>query len=210
MTPPEKHRHLIEHDGVRVEAAGDTLVVAYDRRHDGFARIAGVLALNGLDVLAASVHTEGGRELAEFTVDPGVSARPRWDRVTEDVERALNGRLALRSRLAERSRSSRRPHVVEHQFEPAVRFDNGSTTSSTVVEVVGPDSTGLLYRLARTLGDFDLAVTAARIHTMGADVVDSFYVEPPGGGLVSDPELQAEIRRALLEELDPELLPPGI
>ncbi|MCB1013433.1 MAG: hypothetical protein KDB15_17385, partial [Microthrixaceae bacterium] len=52
-------------------------------------------------------------------------------------------------------------------------------------------------------GDFDLGVTAARIHTMGADVVDSFYVEPPGGGLLVDEGLQAEIRRALLDELDP-------
>ena len=200
---PEKHRHLLEGQGVCTEAVADTLVVAYDRRHDGFARIAGVLALNGLDVLGASVHTEGGRELAEFTVDTGVSACPHWERVSADVEAALNGRLALRSRLAERSRSTRRPHVVEHQFEPAVRFDNGSTTSTTVVEVVGPDSTGLLYRLARALGDFDLGVTAARIHTMGADVVDSFYVEPPGGGLLVDEGLQAEIRRALLDELDP-------
>lgn len=195
--------HLLAGSGVCIEATGSSLAVAYDPRSDGFARIAGVLALHHLDVLAASVRSEGGRELAEFTVDAGTAVEPRWDRVTGDLRAAMCARLALRSRLADRSRSLRPGHVAAHQFEPSVRFDNATGTARTVVEVVGPDSTGLLYRLARTLGEFDLSVTGAHIHTMGVDVVDSFYVETPGGGLLTDEGLQAELRRALLEELHP-------
>ena len=71
-----------------------------------------------------------------------------------------------------------------------------------MIEVVGPDSFGLLYRLGRALADFDLNVTAARIHTMGDDVVDTFYVTDGSGGRVVDEELQAEIRRALLDALE--------
>ena len=62
------------------------------------------------------------------------------------------------------------------------------------IEVVGPDSVGLLYRLARALTEFDVDVSGARIDTVGHDVVDSFYVTSYGGP-IEDPELQEEIRR---------------
>lgn len=202
--PDPAQRRLLECEDMRVEGGGDRLTVAYEDRPGAFCRVAGALALHGLDVLSANVHSHGDRSVAEFTVRVGPSGCVAWDRVTEDVEKALGGRLALRSRLSERARSRYRSrHVGEHQFIPAVRFDNGGTTSSTVIEVVGPDSVGLLYRLARALGDFDLRVTGARIHTMGVDVIDSFYVTLPDGGRLTSPELQAELTRALLEELEP-------
>lgn len=209
--PDPAQRRLLECEGMQVTGRGDRLTVAYEDRPGAFCRVGGALALHGLDVRSADVHSNGVRSVAEFTVRVGPSGSVPWDRVTDDVESALSGRLALRSRLAERARSRQRSrHVGEHQFTPAVRFDNGGTTSSTVIEVVGPDSVGLLYRLARALGDFDLQVTGARIHTMGVDVIDSFYVTLPGGGRLTSPELQGELTRALLEELEPLLGSDGI
>jgi [protein-PII] uridylyltransferase len=83
-----------------------------------------------------------------------------------------------------------------------VRFDNGDSAPTTVIEVVGPDSFGLLYRLGRALAEFNLNVTAARIHTMGHDVVDAFHVTDGEGGRVVDEDLQVEIRRSLLDALE--------
>ncbi|MCZ7630562.1 MAG: hypothetical protein M5U19_16670 [Microthrixaceae bacterium] len=209
--PDRQQRGLLDRWGTQVEGTGDRLTVAYEERPGAFSRVGGALALHGLDVLSADVHSNGIRSVAEFTVRAGPSGCIAWDLVTDDVERALGGRLALRSRLAERARSLQRSrHVGEHQFAPAVRFDNSATSGSTVIEVVGPDSVGLLYRLARALGEFDLQITRARIDTMGVDVVDSFYVMFAGGGRVVSAELQEELTRALLDELEPVTGPTGV
>jgi [protein-PII] uridylyltransferase len=68
---------------------------------------------------------------------------------------------------------------------------------------VGPDRIGLLYGLTRALADLDLNVSSAKIHTMGDDVIDTFYLTLAHGGQVQDSEHQAEIRRALMHVLEP-------
>lgn len=202
--PDPGQLEMLHGEGVEIECRGDRLTVAFEDRPGAFVRIAGVLALHGLDVVAADIHSDRARCVDEFRVRLGRSETVAWDRVADDVARALDGRLALRSRLVERERSMpARRQPGQHQFDPAVRFDNEAASGSTVIEVVGPDSVGLLYRLARALGEFDLAITGARIHTMGVDAVDSFYVTTRDGERLTSAELQAEITRALLEELEP-------
>lgn len=202
--PDETQLELLAGNGVRTHFEHNRLSVAFEDRPGAFCRIAGALALHRLDVVAANIHMSGSRCVDEFVLREALVGDEVPQRVIGDVEAALDGRLALRSRLGDRERSQPpRRHAGEHRFEPAVRFDNGASARSTVIEVTGPDSVGLLYRLARALGEFDLAITGARIHTMGVDVVDCFYVIPPGGGRLTSPELQSEISRALIDELDP-------
>mgnify|MGYP001195826039 CR=1 FL=1 len=74
---------------------------------------------------------------------------------------------------------------------------------ATVLEVVGPDSLGLLYRLTRAMADLNVDVRTAKIQTIGADVVDAFYVVSTDGSKIVDPDHQGEIRRALLHALEP-------
>ena len=90
-----------------------------------------------------------------------------------------------------------------NQLAPRVRFDNEATPDSTVLEVFGPDSMGLLYRLTRAMAEFQLDVSTAKISTLGADVVDAFYVTDRDGGKLEDADLQEEIRRSLLHALEP-------
>jgi [protein-PII] uridylyltransferase len=178
-------------------------VICPDRR-GLFFRIAGTLALHGLDVVEANVYSERGMAVDEFRVVAGGSGVLPWDKVRRDVLRALEGRLAVQARLEERARTLRRRRPVgPSQFPPRVRFDNDTSSSSTVIEAVGPDRLGLLHGLTRALAELDLDVSSARIHTVGGDVVDTFHVTDPMGGKVRDAEYQAEIRRALLHVLDP-------
>src|SRR5581483_4703256 len=70
--PTGDHLALLEAGIDHVAGSGDTLTVVNDDRPGMFSRIAGVLALHGLDVLAAAAwSSEDGRALAEFRVaDP--------------------------------------------------------------------------------------------------------------------------------------------
>ena len=203
--PTPSQRDLLSVPGVAVECGGERITVSCADAAGVFSRVAGALALHGLDVVQANVLSEDGRALDEFVVRAGRGGRVPWEPVEVDVRRALERRLALDARMEERARSHSRPrHVGMHQFEPAVRFDNGASggEGKTVIEVVGPDSVGLLYRLARALTEFDVDVSGAHIDTLGHDVVDSFYVTSAGDP-IEDQELQSEISRALMHALEP-------
>ncbi|UDY34600.1 [protein-PII] uridylyltransferase [Dermatobacter hominis] len=202
--PTEAQRELLGKGGVQIQAEDDAITVVCPDRPGVFHRVAGVLALHGLDVISAAIHSEDGMALDEFRVDAGPSGIIQWDRVGEDVVKVLEGRLAIQARLDERIRTHRgrrRPGI--HQLGHAVRFDNDASADATVLEIVGADSIGLLYRLTRALTDLDVDVRTAKIHTMGADVVDAFYVVSSGGAKIVDEAHQDEIRRALLHALEP-------
>jgi [protein-PII] uridylyltransferase len=68
--------------------------------------------------------------------------------------------------------------------------------NSTIVEIRAGDRAGLLYRLTTALADLGLDVTSARIETLGADALDSFYVCDPRGTAM-DAELRRRVELAL-------------
>mgnify|MGYP001021916556 CR=1 FL=1 len=76
--------------------------------------------------------------------------------------------------------------------------------ASKSVEVQAPDGIGVLYRITHSLTDLDLDVRSAKIHTLGAEVVDAFYVRDRSGAKVTDPEYLAEIERAIVHALTEE------
>jgi len=204
LFPTKEQRELMSQGGLHVSADGERITVVFPDRLGVFFRVAGALALHGLDVVEANVHSEDGMGVDEFRVVVGGSGVLAWDDVQADVIKAVEGRLAVQARLDERAKNTRRrSRLGPSQFPSRVRFDNDATRDSTVLEAVGPDRMGLLYGLTRALADLDLNVSSAKIHTMGSDVVDTFYVTLASGGKVLDPEHQDEIRRALMHVLEP-------
>jgi len=203
--PTAEQRELMATGETRVVGREDQLVVVCSDRPGVVSRVAGVLALHGLEVVRAVIHSEGDVVLDEFRVEVDAARLVPWERVVVDVERVLDGRLALASRLSERigSAHQRRPGI--HQLVPLVRFDNDGSDDATIIEVVGPDTPGLLYRITKAMAEMYLDVRSARIQTVGDDVVDTFYVVDAAGAKVTDPEVQHEVRRALMFALDEEL-----
>jgi [protein-PII] uridylyltransferase len=116
--------------------------------------------------------------------------------VHADVRRAYDDALPLESRLAERERAYARDDA--RVVPPRVLWVDDASADSTVVEVRAHDAIGLLHRLTRALADAALDVRSARVSTLGAEVVDAFYVVDGTGGPVTDAERRAEIERRLL------------
>ncbi|MDQ1378071.1 MAG: [protein-PII] uridylyltransferase [Acidimicrobiaceae bacterium] len=198
--PSPQQLAWLEQPGRHIDATGDVLTVVTGDRPGVFSRVAGVLALHGLDVIAASAQsTDAGRALAEFRVVDHVRDAVPWPRVLADLDRALDGRLALSARMAERVRTydrpgpfSRRPTVA------AVTFDNAASTSATVMDVHTVDRVGVLYRVTRAMAELDLDIRSARVQTLGPEVVDSFYVRDDQGQKVTGHDCLREIERAVL------------
>jgi [protein-PII] uridylyltransferase len=185
--------------GQHIDCGGNVVTVITADRPGIFSRVAGVLTLHGLDVLAAAAYSDDGRALSEFLVaDPFRDETP-WGRVAADLERAVEGRLALHARVAERARLYSRPARIasRRRFAAAVRFDNHASADATVIDVHASDATGVLYRITRALAELDLDIRRARVQTLGAQVVDAFYVRDAQGKITDDQRL-AEVERAIL------------
>ncbi|MEU4219184.1 [protein-PII] uridylyltransferase, partial [Actinoplanes sp. NPDC026623] len=59
---------------------------------------------------------------------------------------------------------------------PRVVWHRGAATDAVVLELRAADSAGLLFRVAAALDEAGAEVRAARISTLGGDVVDAFYL----------------------------------
>lgn len=181
-----------------VSGEGEWVVVVCEDRAGLMCRVAGVLALHGLNVVEATAESDGDIAIDRFRVQSRATGMIRWEKVAEDVELAITGHLAIRARLAERERSHRRRYEPGlSQFEAGVRFDDELATGATMIEVVGLDRTGLLYELTRALGEMDVDIRSAKIHTLGVDAIDTFYVTDREGRPIVDADFRREIRRSL-------------
>jgi [protein-PII] uridylyltransferase len=69
------------------------------------------------------------------------------------------------------------------------------------VEVRAHDAPGLLWRVGRALGECGLDVRAARVETLGAEVVDVFYVTGEDGQPLADRERRRAIVGSVLAAL---------
>ncbi len=167
--------------GVEDVADGQQVTIGAPDERGLFSRLAGVLALNQLDVRAAKVNVVDGRATAVFAVRPRFGRAPQPAILADAVRAALEGTLPLAQRLRQREADYRQdaarsapPRVSWHDSEVS-----GEATS--IVEVRAGDRAGLLYRLTAALGAEGLDVTSARIETLGADAADYFYVSNPAG-----------------------------
>ena len=208
----EKHRDLLSQRQLAVtwDDRDDELlectVVAPDRP-GMLATVAGVLALHGFDIRAASAYgDETGMALEVYR---GVDTFERLDgggraTIEHDIDGALAGRLPVRERLDQRIRRYRRTPTGDDTVE--VRFDLDASTTATVCEVHAPDDVGLLARIAAVFTDLELDVTAALVSTLGERVVDVFYVRDVYGAKLTEPLALDRLRATIVARLTADTL----
>jgi|TARA_B100001105_G_scaffold59931_1_gene46165 [protein-PII] uridylyltransferase len=196
---PDAGQRLLLADGsFLVRGEGRTLTVVANDRTGTFSKVAGVLSLNGADVLGASAHSENGRALSVFRVGPAPDGDPDWTRIADQIRLALAGRLALSARLGDRSRTYRPVRLSARPARPRMTVDNLTSATATVLEVTCPDGVGVLYRITRAFAELDLDIVRAHVQTLGSDVVDAFYVRNASGDKITDVDHLAEIELSVL------------
>ena len=147
-------------------------------------RAAGVLASHRLTVRSANATSVGGTAVTVFDVEPEFGDPPDPTLVAGDLRRMLLGRLDVEDRLERRARAvPPRGAVIP---APRVTLVDEASDTATVVEVRAHDAPGLLWRVGRALGECGLNVRAARVETLGAEVVDVFYVTDEDGEPLTD------------------------
>lgn len=165
-----------------VEITPDRVTVAAADRLGLLAAVAGCLTLHRLDVVSADTATVTGDSGQVAIVACRVQARdssgPDRQRLAADLHKALSGELRVDQALAARVRSTNRPRggSGREAAPPRVVWAMDAATDATILELRAADDVGLLYRVAHALELAGANVRAARISTLGSDVVDAFYL----------------------------------
>lgn len=198
--PTDEDRLLMVGDDLQVVAGGDTITIANPDRPGAFARVAGAISLNGLNVLSVEAFSDDTPlALSRWKVASRLDTPIDWDAIEADLRLALAGRLAIEARLSDRMRTYGSPAVLSAGGERReVHFDNEGSTRATIVQVLAPDQIGLLYRITHALADMDIDLRSAKVQTLGHEVIDSFYVVDHTGEKLTDERHLGEVERAVL------------
>jgi [protein-PII] uridylyltransferase len=172
-----------------VRVSRDRVSVTATDRSGLLAAVAGCLSLHRLDVVAADASTHEGVARVTCAIQARYGGEPEVEALIGDLRRAATGDLDVAARLAARERSAHRQHDT---IEPRVVWQ--PATRAAVLELRAADSPGLLYRVANALAMAGAQVRAARISTLGGDVVDAFYLVGPW----DDAEERAAVEAAVL------------
>jgi [protein-PII] uridylyltransferase len=170
-----------------------------------FASITGALAAWGMNILKADAFANrAGTVLDTFrfidlhrTLELNPQEVARFKTSVADV---LAGRTTLETMMKGRisDQPALRPKV---HISTQVRFDDESSSHSTLMELITFDRPGLLYQVSSALAGLGCNIEVALIDTEGQKVIDVFYLTSQGAKL--EPARQSAIRQALLERLSP-------
>ena len=186
----------------------DITVYAFDHKTTKiFSKIAGVMAVNGLQVLGARITTRVDHlAIDEFhVVDSHFAGVPPEYRLAE-LESSIRGVLTGQVSLEALIQSGNRPRFGSRELpakgeEPKVEIDNESSDHFTIVDVFADDRQGLLYVIANAIAEMGLSVHSAKISTRLDQVVDVFYISDAMGKKVFDTDVLRDMRMRLLADI---------
>jgi [protein-PII] uridylyltransferase len=168
-----------------------------------FASITGTLAAWGMSIVKADAFANAaGLVLDTFrfgdlyrTLELNPSEA---ERLKSDLVDVLDGRMELAKLLSGRLHAAqgRKPKVP---ILTKLRFDDSSSSHSTLLELITQDRPGLLYQVSSVLAELDCNIEIALIDTEGEKAIDVFYLTAQGRKLL--PELQAAIEQAMFAKL---------
>ncbi|MEU9823818.1 [protein-PII] uridylyltransferase [Micromonospora chersina] len=187
--PPAPDPALVAGPLPVVHLGEDRVSVAAADRRGLLATVAGCLALHRLEVISADAATVDGRALVQCRVQPRYGLAPDPIALRADLRRAVGGDVSVTQRLRGRALAARGQGAA-----PRVVWHREAATDAVLLELRAADAAGLLYRVACALDEAGAQVRAARISTLGGDVVDAFYLV---GGWPSDAD-RARIEAAVL------------
>ncbi|MGC2475382.1 MAG: [protein-PII] uridylyltransferase [Candidatus Sulfotelmatobacter sp.] len=168
-----------------------------------FAKLAGALAAWGMNIVKANAFSNQSGTVVDTlyftdrfrTLELNLS---EWDRFRKSVASVLLGEADLEKMLRDRQRSEKGA-IAKVKVETKIDFDDASSATTTIVQVIAQDRPRLLHRIASRLSEQKCNIEIALIDTEGQMAIDTFYLTSGGKKLGGDH--QKKVAAALFEEL---------
>jgi [protein-PII] uridylyltransferase len=168
-----------------------------------FAKLAGVLAAWGMNIVKANAFSNQAGIVVDTlyftdrfrTLELNLS---EWDRFRRSVASVLLGEADLDRMLRDRQRSEKGT-IAKVKVDTKIEFDDLSSATTTIVQVIAQDRPRLLHRIASCLSDQDCNIEIALIDTEGQMAIDTFYLTAAGKKLT--PDHQNRVEQVLIEQL---------
>lgn len=184
-----------------------TITICAKDRPGLFAKFAGVLTLNQIDILSAQIFTwrnSTALDILEVTPPPDrIFEKEMWQKAAQELTAALTGQIDLPV-LLHKKRSTTRPVQLPGMERYAkVVVDNSSSSFFTIIEVFANSFKGLLFAITDALYRCGLDIWVAKIATDVDQVVDVFYVRDFDGQKITDRDKLNHIKQTVLSAIKP-------
>jgi len=168
-----------------------------------FATLSGVLAAWGMNIVKANAFSNAAGVVVDTfhftdrfrTLELNLS---EWARFKNSVVSVMMGEADLDRMLRDRQRSEKGA-IAKVKVETKIEFDDSSSATTTIVQVITQDRPRLLHGIASCLSDQKCNIEIALIDTEGQMAIDTFYLTSGGRKLRAGHQKQVE--KALIEQL---------
>jgi len=168
-----------------------------------FAKITGVLSLNGVNIIDAQLYTLPDGTVLDLLWVTDLTQKPitnnaMWSEINKEMKGAISGSLDVHE-LVKRQSKKRLLSRVRKPGDTQIEIDNDVSIGETVVDVVTPDRTGLLYDISRTFFELNCTIDRAKITTYADRVIDVFYIRDAGGEKITSKERLKQIQETITD-----------
>lgn len=173
-----------------------------------FHRITGALSSQGMQIIAADIHTQPGdiawdRFLVEDPESEGSPPPGRIQTVCDAIRLALDPQNTTPPTFAKKWSKVSGKAAEDLKTQPTqVRFDNSTSDHYTIITLFAYDRMGLLYSVSKVLFEMQLVLNYAKISTHLDQVVDVFYVSDLQGHKIEESTALYLIRQRLLQAVE--------
>jgi [protein-PII] uridylyltransferase len=192
-----KHMH-------HLDLGFSTLMICTPSKAGNFAKIAGTLAANNLNILGAQIYTRNDGLALDTLQIESLERKPIlderiWQRLNEELSAVLvEGQEVTyrpaRTIFARKERAVPVPTIIE--------VNNRISDMYTVIDVTTQDRLGLLYLITTTLFELGINIHLAKVSTEATRAIDVFYVTDLLGEKIVDEQAIDAMRVRLQEALD--------